>query len=175
MQDDKALIAQIGKTIGLWGDLKLHIHTDFPEQFQVGNSYSTNRGELVIKEINLTRGMVSFVGYDGIDFAKKLTNTKIFTNEAKTKESCELKEGQHFWFDIVGSMVMQDDMTLGSVLEVQRLGETDYLYIQTDSVLVADGLPKTFLVPYIDRYVINADTEAKVILTKDAKDILEAS
>ncbi len=175
MQDDKALIAQIGKTIGLWGDLKLHIHTDFPEQFQAGNSYSTNRGELVIKEINLTRKMVSFVGYDGIDFAKKLTNTKIFANEAQTKESCKLKKGQHFWFDIVGSTVMQDDTTLGSVLEVQRLGETDYLYIKTESLLVADGLPKTFLVPYIDRYIIKTDTDTKVVFTKDTKDILEAS
>ncbi len=175
MQDDKALIAQIGKTIGLWGDLKLHIHTDFPEQFQVGNSYSTNRGELVIKEINLVRKMVSFVGYDGIDFAKKLTNTKIFADEIQTKKSCNLKEGQHFWFDIVGSVVMQDDTSLGKVLEVQRLGDTDYLYISTDIVLVNSGLPKSFLVPYIDRYIIKADTNSKIILTKDAKDILEAS
>ena len=175
MQDDKALIAQIGKTIGLWGDLKLHIHTDFPEQFQVGNSYSTNRGELVIKEINLVRKMVSFVGYDGIDFAQKLTNTKIFADEIQTKKSCNLKEGQHFWFDIVGSVVMQDDTSLGKVLEVQRLGDTDYLYISTDIVLINSGLPKSFLVPYIDRYIIKADTNSKIILTKDAKDILEAS
>jgi len=175
MSEDNSLIAQIGKTIGLWGDLKLHIHTDFPEQFEAGKSYSTNRGELVIKEINLTRGIVRFVGYEGIDFAKKLTNTKIFTNKEETKKSCKLKEGQHFWFDIVGSNVMQDDTNLGSVLEVQRLGDTDYLYIQTDEVLVADGLPKRFLVPYIDRYIIKTDTQAKVVLTKDARDILEAS
>ncbi|OQX76870.1 MAG: ribosome maturation factor RimM, partial [Epsilonproteobacteria bacterium 4484_65] len=37
------------------------------------------------------------------------------------------------------------------------------------------GLSKTFLIPYIDHYVIKADTEAKEVYTKDAKDILEAS
>lgn len=175
MSDDKALIAQIGKTIGLWGDLKLHIHTDFPEQFVAGKSYSTNRGELVIKDINLVRGIVSFVGYDGIDFAKKLTNTKIFTNEEDTKKSCQLKDGQHFWFDIVGAVVKDTEEILGTVQEVQRLGDTDYLYIKTDEILVNSGLPKTFLVPYIDRYIIKTDTDTKIILTKDAKDILEAS
>ena len=30
MVKDDALIAQIGRTIGLWGDLKFHLHTDFP-------------------------------------------------------------------------------------------------------------------------------------------------
>jgi len=33
---EKFFIAQLGKTHGLRGDLKLHLHTDFPEQFKVG-------------------------------------------------------------------------------------------------------------------------------------------
>ena len=175
MSNDDSLIAQIGRTIGLWGDLKFHLHTDFPEQFKVGNTYKSNRGDLTIADINFTRGIIRFTGYESIDSAKKLTNTKLYANEAQTKESCDLKDGQHFWFDIIGCVVMQDDEVIGGIEDIQRMGDTDYLLIKTADILVEAGLSKTFLIPYIDRYVLNADTEEKIVFTKDAKDILEAS
>ena len=175
MSTDDALIAQIGRTIGLWGDLKFNLHTDFPEQFKVGNTYKSNRGDLTIADINFTRGIVKFRGYESIDSAKKLTNTKLFSNEAQTKENCDLKEGQHFWFDVIGCVVKQDDEVLGLVEDIQRMGDTDYLVVKTENSLVEAGLSKNFLLPYIERYVIKVDTEEKIVYTKDAKDILEAS
>jgi len=175
MLNDDALIAQIGRTIGLWGDLKFHIHTDFPEQFKVGNTYKSNRGDLTIADINFTRGIVKFRGYESIDSAKKLTNTKIYSNIEQTKENCDLKEGQHFWFDVIDCSVKQDDEVLGVIEDIQRMGDTDYLLMKTDDALVKAGLPKTFLIPYIDRYILNADIEEKVVYAQDAKDILEAS
>ena len=175
MADDNALIAQIGRTIGLWGDLKFHLHTDFPEQFKIGNTYKSNRGDLTIADINFTRGIIKFRGYESVDSAKKLTNTKIFANEAQTRENCELKEGQHFWFDIIGCTLMQEEMVLGIVTEIQRMGDTDYLVIDTDKALIGAGLSKNFLLPYIEHYVIDVDIKEKIVYTKDAKDILEAS
>lgn len=175
MLNDDSLIAQIGRTIGLWGDLKFHLHTDFPEQFKIGNTYKSNRGDLTIADINFTRGIIRFKGHESIDSAKKLTNTKLFANEAQTKENCDLKEGQHFWFDVIGCVVQQADEVLGTVEEIQRMGDTDYLSVKTESSLVEAGLSKNFLLPYIERYIINVDTEEKIVYTKDAKDILEAS
>ena len=175
MSNDKALIAQVGRTIGLWGDLKFHLHTDFPEQFKIGNTYKSNRGDLIIADINFTRGIVKFRGYESIDSAKKLTNTKLFADVEQTKENCDLKEGQHFWFDIIGCTVMQDALVLGTVKDIQRMGDTDYLAIDTDKELVETGLTKNFLLPYIERYILNANIEEKIVYTKDAKDILEAS
>lgn len=175
MSNDASLIAQIGRTIGLWGDLKFHLHTDFPEQFKVGNTYKSNRGELTIADINFKRGTIRFRGYESIDSAKKLTNTKLFADEVQTKATCDLNEGQHFWFDIIGCVLKQDDEILGKIEDIQRMGDTDYLVIKTADNLVKAGLSKNFLLPYIDRYVINADIEEKIVYTKDAKDILEAS
>jgi len=175
MINDDALIAQIGRTIGLWGDLKFNLHTDFPEQFKIGNTYKSNRGDLTIADINFTRGIVKFRGHESIDSAKKLTNTKLFANEAQTKENCDLKEGQHFWFDVITCVVKQDEEVLGLVEDIHRMGDTDYLSVKTDSRLVEAGLPKNFLLPYIDRYVVKVDTEEKIVYTQDAKDILEAS
>ena len=175
MSNDNSLIAQIGRTIGLWGDLKFHLHTDFPEQFKVGKTYKSNRGDLTIADINLTRGIIRFTGYESIDSAKKLTNTKLFSNEEQTKENCDLKEGQHFWFDVIGCVVKQDDDVLGLVEDIQRMADTDYLSVKTEVNLVETGLSKHFLLPYIERYIIKVDTEEKIVYTKDAKDILEAS
>ena len=175
MSNDNSLIAQIGRTIGLWGDLKFHLHTDFPEQFKVGKTYKSNRGDLTIADINFTRGTIRFTGYESIDSAKKLTNTKLFANEEQTKENCDLKEGQHFWFDVIGCVVKQDDEVLGLVEDIQRMADTDYLSVKTEESLVETGLSKHFLLPYIERYIIKVDTEEKIVYTKDAKDILEAS
>jgi 16S rRNA processing protein RimM len=175
MSQEQFFIAQIGRTIGLWGDLKLHLHTDFPEQFKVGHTYKSNRGDLTIADINFKRGIVRFQGHESIDSAKKLTNAKIFSTMEQTQENCDLQEGEHFWFDIIGCSVKQEDETLGVIEDIQRLLDTDYLAIKTDAALVEAGLPKQFLLPYIERYVLKADTQAKVVYTQDAKDILEAS
>jgi len=175
MPNDNALIAQIGRTVGLWGDLKFHIHTDFPEQFKTGKTYKTNRGDITIAEMNTKRGTIRFQGYESIEAAKKLTNVKIYADEKQTKESCDLEEGQHFWFDIIGCRIINDGDILGVVEDIQRMADTDYLSIKTDEMLAETGFSKHFLLPYIDRYVIKADIEEKIVYTKDAKDILEAS
>ena len=168
-------IAQVGKTHGLQGDLKLHIHTDFPEQFKVGYQFQTSSGSLEILRINLERGIVCFKGYEGIDYAKKLTNTKIYASLEETKERCELQEGEHFWFEIEQCFVEEEGVRLGKVLEMQRLADVNYMFIETDAKLVEEGFSKTFLVPYIERYVVETNVEKQVVVTKDAKEILEAS
>jgi len=171
----KFFIAQVGKTHGLYGDLKLHLHTDFPEQFKVGLSFDSSAGKLEISRINLKRGIIAFKGYDGIDYAKKLTNAKLYASLEETRERCELKEGEYFWFELEGCEVVEDDKVLGEVKEIQRLAEVNYLFIITDKKLVEKGFASSFLIPNIDRYVLSIDIEKKTIFVKDGKEILEAS
>ena len=47
--------------------------------------------------------------------------------------------------------------------------------IKTDNSLVNEGLPKVFLLPYEDNYILNVDVNNKKIIVKDAKAILENS
>ncbi len=70
---------------------------------------------------------------------------------------------------------MQGDELLGSVTEIQRLLDTDYLLVKTDKHLADAGLASSFLIPYIPRYIIEMDKTTNQVLTRDAKDILEAS
>jgi len=174
-QVKRFFIAQVGKTHGLQGDLKLHIHTDFPEQFKVGYTFETSSGKLELLSVNLDRGIVRFRGYEGVDYAKKLTNTKIYASLEETKERCSLEEGEHFWFEIETCSVVEEGVTLGKISEMQRLAEVNYMFIETDAKLVEEGFATTFLVPYIKRYVVKTDIENQTVETKDAKEILEAS
>ncbi|CAA6817823.1 MAG: 16S rRNA processing protein RimM [uncultured Sulfurovum sp.] len=176
MKDNKRFfIAQVGKTHGLQGDLKLHVHTDFPEQFKVGYTFQTSSGPLEVLRINLDRGIVCFKGYEGVDYAKKLTNAKIYASLEETKARCELEDGEHFWFEIETCEVEEDGVKLGKIAEMQRLADVNYMFIETDEALVKEGFSTTFLVPYIERYVLETDVEKQIVTTKDAKEILEAS
>jgi 16S rRNA processing protein RimM len=71
--------------------------------------------------------------------------------------------------------VVEEGVTLGKISEMQRLAEVNYMFIETDAKLIEEGFATTFLVPYIERYVIETDVEKQTVNTKDAKEILEAS
>jgi 16S rRNA processing protein RimM len=175
MKKDRFFIAQVGRTVGLGGDLKFHLHTDFPQQFKAGVTLQSSRGPLTIAAYNPKRGIIRFVGYDNPERARSLTNTKIYSDEAQTRELCPLKEGEHFWFEILGSEVVEEGETLGRVRDIQRMLDVDYLHIETDERLKEAGFPASFLLPYIPRYILSFDPEEKRLHTRDAKDVLEAS
>ncbi len=169
------LVAQFGKTVGLKGELKLHLHTDFPEQFKAGRVFKTQRGDLEIERYNSKRGLIKIVGYDNPEDAKLLTNIKLYSNEDETREFCKLEENQYFWFDLIGCKVLENSEVLGVVKDIQRLPQGDYFLINTSESLKNSGLSKSFLVPYISNFITEVNIEEKTILANGAKDILEAS
>ncbi len=169
-------VATLGKTVGLRGDMKLHIQSDFPEQFKDGATFITKGDKKVkILSINQDKSMVQIDGYMSVESAKALTNTKLFTTYEDTRENCNLNDGEFFWFDIVGCKIVEDGKVLGEVSEIERISISDYLKIDTDSELIEAGEVKTFLVPYVDHFVKNVDLESKTIEVQGALDILQAS
>lgn len=169
------VVAKIGKTIGLDGKLKLHLLSDFPEQFKKGSKFFCEGEELIVDSFDPSALTVRFRGYSGVDSASRLTNKTISTTFEATRESCRLKEGEFFWFDVVGLMVYEAGELLGSVESIERYGATDYLSIKTADALVADGMPKSFLLPYQDRFVEKISLEDRSIYAQNAKDILSES
>lgn len=170
-------VAQIGRLVGLKGELKLHLQCDFPEQFKKGKKFKTQKGEeLEVFSYNQTRGLISFVGYQDRELASKLVNTFLLTTYENSVNECALKEGEFFWFDLIDARVIDEDGTfLGKVDEIERIAATDYLVIKTDDALVKKGMAKSFYLPYIERYIITFDKMKKEILSKDALGILENS
>ena len=172
---DRVYIAKVGKSVGLAGENRLILDSDFPEQFFKGATFESKRGTLVVDSYNENRGLIKFEGVNSREDAKKMTNLELFTTQDATKEACALQEGEFFWFDIIGCSVYEDDKLLGAVTSVERLEPTDYLMIKTDNDLVEQKHAKSFMIPYIDNFIIETDVSGKRIDVKGGFDILEAS
>jgi 16S rRNA processing protein RimM len=169
-------IATIGKCVGLRGDLKLHLHTDFPGQFAAGKTFTTDKNiSLTIIHYDPIKSLIQFAGYQDRETAAKLTNQKLFTTMERTLDECKLEEGEHFWFEIIGRQVVEDGKVLGEVAEIERIVNTDYLVVKTDASLVEEGFSKRFYIPWIPQYIERTDKAEKVIYVKDALALLEAS
>ncbi|MEW5831388.1 MAG: ribosome maturation factor RimM [Campylobacterota bacterium] len=176
LSSDWLHVATLGRTVGLKGDMKLNLHTDFPEQFRAGSTFTLENGTVItLESYNPEREIVRLEGYTTPEAAKALTNAKLFTTKEATRERCGLEEGEFFWFDLIGLSVTEGEVSLGTIREIERIGAQDYLLVATDAALAARGLPPTFLIPYIDHYVIACDTEAKTVRVRGGLDLLEAS
>ena len=174
---NKVEIAKVGKVVGLSGELKLHLMTDFEAQFVPGATFTLqNNKTLTIDSYNEKRGLVKFQGYHVREDAAVLTNQVLYLSEEESRENCALEENQYFWFDMIGATVMEEGRCLGVIKDIERIASTDYLKITTDEALVQEKLPKSFYIPYlIDVYIEGFDKEAKVLHSKDAYPLLEAA
>ncbi|MEO1958947.1 MAG: ribosome maturation factor RimM [Nautiliaceae bacterium] len=176
MKNKKIPIAKIGKSFGVRGWQKLHILSDFPEQFKKGASFKSDRVELTIEDIDLKRGLVKFKGVNSPEDAKKLTNRTLYTTPKKTKEEIELKEGEYFWFDIEGCDIFEKidnkEVRVGKVVEIERADE-DYLVIEVDEKLREKGYPKRLLINF-KRNVKDVDVDNKKIIAIGAFELLDS-
>ena len=169
-------IATIGKAVGLKGDLKLHIYSDFPEQFKKNVSFFIDEKQsITISDINHARGLFKIEGYTTPESARKFTNKKLYTTIERTRKECHLEDGENFWFDIEGCSIVEDGKILGEVVEIDRLASTTYLKVQTAKELVDKKFAKTFLIPYQEPFVVKKDIPNKTIVIDGGMDILEAS
>lgn len=169
-------IATLGKTVGIKGDMKLHVQSDFPEQFVNGASFLINKNDkVVLSDVDLDRGLVKVNNINNPEDAKKFTNAKLYTTYEETRKNCHLEDGEYFFFDLEDCEVFEDGKLLGKVHEVERLNITNYLVINTDESLVKKGSSKRFLIPFIEPFKKDVDIDNKKITVSGAFDILEAS
>lgn len=166
---NKIYIAKIGKTVGLKGQLKLHVDSDFPEQFSTNSTFVTNKSiSLTIESFNKNNNVVKFIDFDTIEDAHKLVNQQLFSTLEDTRNHCKLDENQYFWFDLINSKISENDNILGELIDIHRYPQGDYFEIKTPN-------NKIFLLPYTKQYILNVNIKNKVIDVQGAIDILEAS
>ena len=182
LADFDILVGKCGRTIGLSGALNLIIYSDFAEGFRAGDSLRCGGRILKIERINLQKPSVKFFEIGDIDAAKALNNENLYITKQQSRESCALKSGEFFWFDIVGMAVLEEGANLGTIANIERIGALDYLIVQTNVAAVANlagfsgaKIAKTFMIPFIPRYVLETSLESRTVRTKDALGILENS
>ena len=175
---EKIYVAKLGKSVGLKGQMRVFIDSDFPEQFKKGVSFTTNKNKtLTVESINQSFDTVKFVGIDTIEDTKSYINSLLYTTEEESKKNCKLDKKQFFWFEIEQCSVVENRIVLGKVVEINRYPTDDYMTIETDKLLLEKDpkTPKSFLLPYNDNYVQNVDIEKKIITIINGFDILAAS
>ncbi len=167
-------IGKFGKTFGLKGELALRLSTDFPEAIKKNIKLYTNTATYTVERYILERSLLKLKEVHTVDEAKMLTNQTVYMSKDDTLEFCELEEGEYFWFDLEGALVFEGELLLGKIVEIERIGNADYVIVKTDSKLLPK-YTKSFLIPYIERYVLEFDKEQKKLFVKDALSILEES
>lgn len=176
-------IGKLGRTIGFDGSLRLFVQTDFPDSITKDKTYHTSHKDYPSVRVKSYEYLPSkdyakirFHDLHTSDVAKALTNHTLYTTIDQSRQDCALGEDEFFWFDIIGCEIIESSEILGDVREIERIGNTDYLLIATNPrLLETHKLPKTFLLPYIERFIIQTDIAQKCIHTKNARDILEHS
>jgi len=169
-------VAKIGRSVGLKGELKLYISSDFKEQFCTDATFLLDDGSKIVVDYFIEdKSIIKFKEYNSKEDAKTLTNKNLFTTIKESRKHCSLDSEQYFWFDIIGSKVFDRDIYLGKILEIERIGDIDYLIIKSDDSHVKRGLSKRFMIPYIKRYIDSFDIESKKLSTIDTYLILESS
>lgn len=176
MKSDLLLeVARLGKTVGLKGGLKLHTLNDFPEIFCKGALFETKDvGQLEVASFDAKKNLIFFKDYSTPEIAKKLTNRVLLMSKEQTREHCQLKKDEFFWFDIENCEVFEDELLLGRVIEIERIADFDYLHVKSDTAMIERGLSKDFLIPYVDRYVQNVDIANKRICVSGGLELLES-
>lgn len=173
---DKVYVAKLGRAVGLKGQQKIIIESDFPEQFKKNSVFITNKNQqLTVESYNPNSSTIKFIGIDSVEEAKKLTNKELFTTTEQSKINCQLEKNQFFWFDIIGCDIVENGELLGKVTDVQRLPLDDYFMVETSNELIEKELPKSFMIPYIDQFIINVNINNKTIKVQNSKDILKNS
>ena len=169
-------VAKLGKTVGLKGQLKLHIDSDFPQQFKAGATFITNKKRtLVIENYNEKSNTVKFVDIDNIDEARKIVTQQLFVSQEQTRTNCTLKDKQFFWFDLMGCSIVENGQLLGTIKEIHRYPIDDYLEITTSDELIEQEHAKTFLIPYNDTFIEEVNLDTQTVTSIGAYDILANS
>ncbi len=172
------LVAKCGRTIGLKGDIKLIIYTDFLEIFTPNNLFKCGDSFLTLHCFNRHNASARFVEIADIENAKMLNSLLLYTTKDMTRKYCKLDDDEFFWFDIIGLNVYDGEILVGKVCDIERIANTNYLVVGVDSSIYDKYRhikAKQFLVPYIKRYIVRVDFSQKCVVTIDTIGILEES
>ena len=130
---------------------------------------------LEVLSFNKTTSQVVFKGFEDINLASSLVNKTLFQTIEATRKTCHLNKDEFFYFDIIGLKIVENNEILGVVDDILEVGRSNLFSVKTSDNLVKEGFAEIFYVPYIDLYVEKVVLKESLILTKNAKAILEQS
>lgn len=156
-------VGKIVNTIGLKGELKIYLYTDFAkERFKIGNQLfigNVNNPSQIKVEIQSSKPyknmyVLKFKDYNDINDVENLKNNFLWINKEQQKE---LTDGEYYYHQIIGCKVIStENEMIGEVKEIFSPGANDVWVVMSNN-------RKEILVPYIDSVVKEVDVINKKI------------
>ena len=155
----KLIIGKIINTRGLKGEMKVDNKSSFiKDRYKCGNIVYLSKDEenfieKTIVKYSFTKGFIylTLEGIDDIDKANEYREYYIFCEDEKLNES---KDVYHY-LTLKDMDVIFNDTVIGKVINIESNGRQDLLRIDTGN--------KTFLVPFLNEFIVNIDKEKKTI------------
>lgn len=130
------VIGKIVAPVGIRGEVKVIVLTDFPERFDVGSEIALKMPKGESRRVRIagrrpTRSglTLKLEGIDTRNDAETLRDAEFVIDRS---ELAELSEGQFYVFDIIGLRVITDDgRECGEVIEVLQGGANDVYVTST--------------------------------------------
>ena len=165
--DGFVAIGQIGKCWGIRGEVKVTLHTDFPEQFLALKTVylgpKAHPAQLLSCRLHQGYLLMRLADYEDRTAAEALRGVWV---QVPQDELVPLQEGEVFAFQLAGMRVFTADGRLvGEVSEV--------LFTGANEVLVVTGERGEVLVPYIDDVIVAEDFEAGTIQIEPVPGLLD--
>ena len=155
----KLIIGKVINTRGLKGEMKVDNKSSFiKDRYKSGNVIYLSKDEehfieKTIVKYSYTKGFIylTLEGVTDIDMANEYRDYYVFCEDTALNES---KDVYHF-LTLKDMDVIFDDKVIGKVINIESNGRQDLLRIDTGS--------KTFLVPFLNEFIVNVDKENKTI------------
>jgi 16S rRNA processing protein RimM len=163
-------VGQISSAHGLRGEVRIELHTDFPERFapEVAVYLGTELERAVISLARPHQGqmLVQFHGIDDRTKAESLRGMWVFIPD---DEAVELEEDTYYVHDIIGlSVQTTTGELLGTVDQVLFTGANDVYIVQTP------GEPsRELLLPAIADVIKEVDLENGILLVEPLPGLLD--
>ena len=130
------VIGEIIGPIGIRGEVKALVKTDFPERFDAGHSVVLQLSDDERRPVKIERcrphkgGIVlKLEGIDTRDDAEKMRRVSIVVDES---ELMELPDDEFYVFDLIGLKVVTDDgREQGEIVEILQGGANDVYVTST--------------------------------------------
>ena len=164
-------VGKIVNTHGIRGEVRVIRITDFEERFAPGSTLwiRDKNGNLVEAEVQSHRkhknfDLVQFKGWNNINDVEHLKGSMLLVSKEDLEE---LKEGEYYYFQIIGlDVYTNDDMYIGKVKEILSPGANDVWVVKSDR-------GKEYLIPYINDVVKNVDIEGRRLVIEPMEGLLD--
>ncbi len=160
VMDDFLRVGVISSTHGIKGEVKVFPTTDDNNRFNDLKQVILDTGkehiELDIEGVKYFKQFVilKFKGINNINDIEKYKGKDLLVTR---ENAVELKEGEYFIYDLIGSSVFTDEEDeLGELVEILTTGANDVYVVKTK-----DG--KEILLPSIKECILDVDVENKRI------------